>query len=110
MVKTRAVTPYARAVLDTVDLVPPGCALTYGDVAELMGTGSARTVGMVLSRWGSEVPWWRVVQSGGTIAEPLRARGLARLRADGCPLVGERVDLDRARWDGCPTPVVDSGR
>ncbi len=93
-------TPYARAVLDTVDRVPAGSALTYGDVAELMGTGSARTVGMVLSRWGGEVPWWRVVQAGGTIAEPLRERGLPRLRAEGCPLVGERVDLQRARWSG----------
>ena len=100
MVKTRGVTPYARAVLDVVDQVPAGSALTYGDVAELMGTGSARTVGMVLSRWGSEVPWWRVVQAAGTLAPQLAGRALPRLRAEGCPLLGDRVDLSRARWVG----------
>lgn len=93
-------TPYARSVLDVVDRVPAGRVLTYGDVAELMGTGSARTVGMVLARWGTEVPWWRVVQAGGTVAPALRERGLARLRAEGCPLAGEAVDLSRARWSG----------
>jgi alkylated DNA nucleotide flippase Atl1 len=94
------VTPYARAVLDTVDQVPAGFALTYGDVAELMGTGSARTVGMVLSRWGAEAPWWRIVQAAGTLAPQLAERGLSRLRAEGCPLVGDRVDLALARWPG----------
>lgn len=93
-------TPYARAVLDVVDAIPAGVVLTYGDVAEMTGTGSARTVGGVLARWGTEVPWWRVVQAGGTLAPPLRARGLERLRAEGCPLAGEAVDLLRGRWSG----------
>lgn len=92
--------PYARSVLDAVDKIPPGRALTYGDVAELVGTGSPRTVGMVLSRYGREVPWWRVVQASGRPAEPMVADALDRLAAEGCPLDGERVALDRARWDG----------
>lgn len=91
---------YARAVLDAVDLVPPGRVLTYGDVAEWTGRGSARTVGTVLSRYGHETVWWRIVQAGGRPAEPHVQDALARLRAEGCPVVGERVDLVRARWDG----------
>jgi alkylated DNA nucleotide flippase Atl1 len=93
-------TPYARAVLDVVDCIPPGKVLTYGDVAELMGRGSPRTVGAVLSGHGREVPWQRVVQASGRPAEPHLQEALALLASEGCPLAGERVDLAAARWDG----------
>ena len=94
--------PYARAVLDAVDRVPAGRAATYADIAEWTGRGSARTVGTVLSRYGHEVAWWRVVQAGGRPAEPHVQDALVRLRVDGCPLVDGRVDLAAARWDGSP--------
>ena len=93
-------TPYARAVLDVVDRIPPGRVLTYGDVAELMGRGSPRTVGAVLSEHGREVPWQRVVQASGRPAEPYLQEALALLAAEGCPVSGERVELAAARWDG----------
>jgi alkylated DNA nucleotide flippase Atl1 len=89
-------TAYARSVLDVVDRVPPGRVMSYGDVAEFLGAGSGRTVGTVLSKHGREVPWWRVVRSSG---EP-HADALDRLRAEGCPVRGERVDMALARWDG----------
>jgi len=89
-------TPYARSVLDVVDRIPRGRVMTYGDVAEFLGTGSGRTVGTVMSRHGSEVPWWRVVRASG---EP-HADALSRLALEGCPIVGDRVDLDHCRWDG----------
>lgn len=95
-----APTPYARLVLDVVDRIPPGKVMTYGDVAELMGRGTGRTVGTVMSQHGQEVPWQRVVQASGRPAEPLLQEALALLRAEGCPVEGERVDLARARWDG----------
>jgi alkylated DNA nucleotide flippase Atl1 len=91
-----APTPYALSVLDVVDRIPRGRVMTYGDVAEYLGTGSGRTVGTVMSRHGSEVPWWRVVRSSG---EP-HADALSRLAAEGCPVRGSRVDLDSCRWDG----------
>lgn len=93
-------TPYARQVLDVVDRIPAGKVLTYGDVAELMGRGTGRTVGTVLSQHGREVPWQRVVQASGRPAEPHLAEALGLLAAEGCPVIGERVDLARARWDG----------
>ena len=93
-------TPYARGVLDVVDRIPAGKVMTYGDVAELMGRGSARTVGTVLTGHGREVPWQRVVQASGRPAEPFLQEALALLGAEGCPLRGERVDLAVARWDG----------
>jgi alkylated DNA nucleotide flippase Atl1 len=53
-----------------------------------------------MSQHGQEVPWQRVVQASGRPAEPYVEKALALLRAEGCPLAGERVDLARARWDG----------
>jgi methylated-DNA-protein-cysteine methyltransferase related protein len=93
-------TAYARAVLDVVDRIPAGKVMTYGDVAELMGRGSPRTVGTVLSGHGREVPWQRVVQASGRPAEPHLQEALRLLAAEGCPLRGEQVDLAAARWDG----------
>ena len=107
-------TAYARAVLDTVDLIPRGFVLTYGDVAELMGRGTGRTVGTALTRFGHEVPWQRVVQASGRPAEPYVEKATALLKAEGCPFVGDRVDLRRARWAGpaadpeCQTSPADS--
>jgi alkylated DNA nucleotide flippase Atl1 len=93
-------TPYAREVLDIVDRIPPGRVMTYGDVAEMHGRGSARTVGAVMSDHGREVPWHRVVQASGRPAEPYLREALDRLAAEGCPVRGERVVLPAVRWDG----------
>src|SRR3954467_6466413 len=93
-------TPYARTVLDLVDRIPRGHVMTYGDVAEFLGTGTGRTVGTVMSKHGHEVPWWRVVQASGRPAEPHVQEALAKLVTEGCPVRGERVVMRLARWDG----------
>ena len=93
-------TPYARTVLDVVDRIPRGRVMTYGDVAEYLGTGTGRTVGTVMSRYGSEVPWWRVVQASGRPAEPMVQEALVRLATEGCQIRNERVELPLCRWDG----------
>lgn len=87
-------------MLDLVDRIPAGRVLTYGDVAELHGRGSARTVGAVMSAHGREVPWHRVVQASGRPAEPYLREALERLAQEGCPVAGERVVLGTCRWDG----------
>src|ERR1700712_5479242 len=91
---------YAAQVLAIVSQIPHGKVLSYGDIAELIGRGSGRTVGAVMSRHGYEVAWHRVVLSSGfpNPAGPVEA--LRRLVADGTPLArgGERVELDAARW------------
>lgn len=56
---------YVDAVLNIVCLIPSGRILAYGDVAELLGTGGPRQVGFVMSRYGSSVPWWRVIRATG---------------------------------------------
>ena len=76
--------------------------MTYGDVAEYVGTRAARNVGRILATYSDDrpVPWHRVVRADGSCAEHIRAEQLQRLRADGVPIIGDRVDLSRARWDG----------
>ncbi len=84
-------TPYARTVLDLVDRIPRGRVMTYGDVAEFLGTGTGRTVGTVMSKHGHEVPWWRVVRAGGSLSAPNVSDQRRRLRAEGVEIDGERV-------------------
>ena len=93
-------TPFARLVLDAVERIPRGKVMSYGDVAEFVGAGSARAVGTVMARHGSEVPWHRVLHNDGTCATHKSERQLDLLREEGVPVVGARVDMRRARWDG----------
>ena len=99
------VSDFARAVLDLVDAIPPGRVMTYGDIAEALGSRSPRQVGQVMSHHGHEVPWQRVVLASGEPAPTAVREALRLLREEGCPLAagGRRVDLARARWTG-PLP------
>jgi alkylated DNA nucleotide flippase Atl1 len=89
----------AAAVLDAVELVPPGRVVTYGDVAVLVGCGP-RQVGRVLALWGGAVPWWRVLRADGSPPPGHEREALRRYRVEGTPLrAGDtKVDLAAARW------------
>jgi O-6-methylguanine DNA methyltransferase len=94
-------TEFAQRVLDAVDRIPWGAVMSYSDVAEYVGAGGPRAVGTVMARWGSEVPWHRVLHNDGSCATHQAARQLALLRSEGVPMRGRvRVDMGRARWDG----------
>jgi len=102
-------TDFAEEVLDLVAEIPPGLVLTYADVAEIVGRGGPRGVGNVMARFGGDVPWWRVLRSGGLPPRGLEDRAIAHYRQEGTPLVGgpltgRRVDLARARWAGPGAP------
>ncbi len=82
--------------------VPAGRVTTYGQVAKIVGTVSARQVGYALAavRPQMQVPWQRVVNSQGKISLPgsdqqrlLEAEGIA-FDAHG------RIDLKRFGWSG----------
>jgi alkylated DNA nucleotide flippase Atl1 len=89
---------YVEQVLTAVESIPPGRACAYSDLAEMVGRGGPRQVGQVMARYGDAVPWWRVVRADGRPARGLEEEALARLRAEGTPLRGDRVDLRRARF------------
>jgi alkylated DNA nucleotide flippase Atl1 len=89
-------------VLAVVEAIPPGCVMTYGDIAEYVGEGGPRQVGRVMSLSGGSVPWWRVLHADGSPPEGHEREALAQLVVDGTPLRsgGQRVDMKLARWDG----------
>jgi alkylated DNA nucleotide flippase Atl1 len=91
---------FGALVLAAVAEIPPGKVMTYGDVAEFVGTRSARTVGRVLAHDGGTVPWHRVLRSDGSLAEHLYTEQRQRLLSEGVRFRGDRVDLARFRWDG----------
>ena len=53
-----------------VSQIPVGKVMTYGQVAQCIGEGTARLVGMALSSLprGSSIPWHRVVNAKGGIS------------------------------------------
>jgi alkylated DNA nucleotide flippase Atl1 len=102
---------FADDVLEVVDQIPEGMVMTYGDIAEVLGRGGARGVGSVMARYGSDVPWWRVLRSGGWFPQGLEDEALGHYREEGTPLVGgalhgRRVDLTVARWKDARRPTA----
>ncbi|SFD97439.1 MGMT family protein [Blastococcus tunisiensis] len=86
-----------EAVFDAVERIPPGRVSTYGAIGELVGVGPRR-VARALSHGGGAVPWFRVVRADGSAAEPVRARQLELLAAEGVPARNSRVDLGAVGW------------
>lgn len=98
------ITPYVERVLATVEAIPPGRVMSYGDVAEYVGQGGPRQVGRVMAEFGGAVPWWRCIRADGSPPPCHEGEALRLLRADGTPLRpgGQRVDMRLARWEGAP--------
>ncbi|BCL14092.1 hypothetical protein GCM10017556_18310 [Micromonospora sagamiensis] len=99
-----AMTPeeYVEAVLDLVERIPPGRVMSYGAIADTLaersGRTSARLVGSIMARHGGGVPWHRVVNAAGRLPPGHEREARARLRAEGTPLRGDRVDIATAGW------------
>ena len=74
--------------------------MTYGEVAEYVGTRSARIVGRVLAQDDGTLPWHRVIRADGTCAEHLYTEQRQRLLSEGVRFIGDKVDLAAFRWDG----------
>lgn len=94
---------YVEAVLHVVEQIPPGRAMSYGAVADVvaesLGRGGPRQVGAVMSRYGAAVAWWRVVTATGRLPRGHEVRALRELTAEATPLtVDGRIDLRLAAW------------
>jgi alkylated DNA nucleotide flippase Atl1 len=63
-------------VLLVAELIPRGEVAAYGEIGQIVGTGP-RHVGMIMSRFGAAVSWWRVTNSYGDL--PLHLMEQARL-------------------------------
>ncbi len=99
--QTRALFP---RVYDIVRQVPRGKVTTYGDVAQLVGSGcDARVVGYAMAACPDDVPWQRIINAQGKISlqgESAQKQRM-RLEAEGIAFDARgKVDLKRFRWGG----------
>ena len=78
-------------IVARIRAIPAGFVRTYGDIEP----SAPRMVGRVLSTTTQRLPWYRVVRADGSVAKG--ARQLQLLRREGVPLIGDRVDLRKAR-------------
>lgn len=90
----------AERVLRAVEQIPSGSVVSYGDLAGIVGT-TARVVGSVMSQFGSDVTWWRVVSRDGRLPEHLMVAARERWAEEGiaagehgCRIDDHRADLD----------------
>ncbi|MGL3805016.1 MGMT family protein [Paeniglutamicibacter sp. R2-26] len=90
---------YEEAVLEVAALIPSGRVLSYGDIAELLGSGGPRQVGKAMSRSGSAVCWWRVLRADGSLPAELNRQAEERWLAEGTPRRGSGVHMKTARWE-----------
>lgn len=87
-------TAFEDAVIDVISHLEPGDLVTYGEVAAEAGhPGAGRAVGSLLRTSGADIPWWRVVGSGGYLRSPNWARQAQLLTDDGVLVVNGRVSL-----------------
>jgi alkylated DNA nucleotide flippase Atl1 len=99
---------FTTLVYEVVSAIPPGRAMTYGEVAAMIGSRAARAVGRVLAHSSDDLPWWRVVRAGGYPPIGHEKTALDQYEKEGTPLLqstsgsGIRVDLRIARWNEEP--------
>ena len=95
--------------------IPRGRVATYGQIAAIEGSSSARMVGYALaalSRSDRRVPWQRVLNRTGALSERSGGGGTSRqrraLEAEGVlfDLAG-RIDFDTFGWDGPDIDWID---
>lgn len=97
---------FASRVLDVAEAIPPGRVMSYGDIADYLGTGGPRQVGRVMALWGGGVAWWRVIHADGSLLAGHQREALRNYLAEGTPMRAgsdgspSRVDMRQARWDG----------
>ncbi len=65
--------------------------MTYGDIAEALGSNAPRAVGRVMAYYGHAVAWWRVVPASGHPPQGHDRLALPHYLEEGTPLRGEPV-------------------
>jgi methylated-DNA-protein-cysteine methyltransferase-like protein len=83
-------TEFQRAVITVISALEPGDLATFGEIAEEAGhPGSAQAVANVL-RGAPDLPWWRILPSGGRLYRSHLDAQRPLLEAE-----GHRVDANR---------------
>jgi len=89
----------ADDVVSVVRVVPSGCVVSYGDIAELLGT-SPRIIGHAMATQEEpDLPWWRVVRADGGMADHLIDRAVPHWLDEGIGFADGHVRIRRHRAD-----------
>lgn len=97
---------FASRAYAVVRRCPRGKVVSYGGVAAILGhPRAARGVGHALKGLepGTDVPWWRVVNSRGMISlrgGPGHLLQRKLLEREGVKFVRDKIDWKRYGWDG----------
>ncbi len=97
-------TNFFGQVYEIVKKIPIGKVMTYGQIAEMLGTRDARKVGWALhGNTDKDCPCHRVVNKAGRLAPNFAFDGWReqkrRLAAEGVEFTDEMyVDLERCLW------------
>jgi methylated-DNA-protein-cysteine methyltransferase-like protein len=93
------------ALYSALSQIPPGCVVSYGELAVLAGLGrAARWVGRILSQLpeGTTLPWHRVIAAGGRLSLPAGTPSgeeqRRRLKEEGIFLCNDRVNMTQHNW------------
>ncbi|MFZ4848573.1 MAG: MGMT family protein [Caldilinea sp.] len=97
--------PLSARIYAVVRLIPPGQVATYGQIARIVGSCTARKVGYAMAAAPDDVPWQRVVNAQGKVSPRANPWGaeLQRQRLADEGIVFDatgRMDLARVRWPG----------
>ena len=104
---------FVERVLAIVRTIPAGMVMSYGDIATAIGEHpdlthkipayGARLVGRVMSRFGHDDAWWRVIRASGQPPRFYEAEAWPHYLAEGTPLTGSaenyRIDMNLARYE-----------
>jgi len=92
-------------ILDIVKQIPKGMVATYGQIATIAGTQNPRLVGFALAslKEGTEIPWFRVINSKGEISIPKHNDGFkiqySLLQNEGIIFdANNRINLKQYGW------------
>ena len=93
-------------ILDIVKRIPKGMVATYGQIATIAGTQNPRLVGFALAslKEGTEIPWFRVINSKGQISFPEESDGFkiqySLLKSEGIIFDAKnRINLEQYGWN-----------
>ena len=81
--------------------IPKGKVTSYGQIARMAGIPShARLVGRIISRLpkDTDLPWHRVVDSQGRIANPNELKQREKLEQEGVTVINGKINLRHYRW------------
>ena len=94
--------PFFSAVYTVVNQIPYGQVVTYGQIAQSLGSPrAARQVGWAMRHFPDDLPWHRVIKADGAIAGGGYAeRRKALLESEKVPFLPDgRVAIARCRWE-----------